>query len=80
MLGRPANLDGVNLPCSFGVVLLEIVTGAVAKVRGQAPQPLVPNECPPDVAQLIESCLAAQPAARPTAKVHWIQCILPARQ
>ena len=57
------------LSCSFGVVLLEIVTGILPKARGQMPPPLVPDECPADVWQLIQSCIAADPEARPTAKV-----------
>ena len=61
-----------GLPCSFGVVLLEIVTGVLAKARGHMQKALVPDNCPPDVWQLIQSCIDTQPAARPTAKVRHV--------
>ena len=32
--------------CSFGVVLLEIVTGVMPVTRGQTAQPIVPDDCP----------------------------------
>jgi hypothetical protein len=50
-------------------MLLEIVNGGLAKAPGQMQQPHVPDDCPSDVWQLIQSCLASQPAVRPTAKV-----------
>jgi hypothetical protein len=31
---------------SFGVVLLEIVTGVMPVTRGQTAQPVVPDDCP----------------------------------
>lgn len=39
-------LRGALPTCSFGVVLLEIVTGIMPVTRGQTAQPVVPDDCP----------------------------------
>lgn len=52
---------------SFGIVLWEIVTGE-RPLRGQTRELRVPEECPPEVDALISRCMAADPAARPSAK------------
>ena len=57
-------------PCSFGVVLLEIVTGIMPVTRGRVPPPEVPSQCPEDIWDLIQRCMVSEPTARPTAKVR----------
>lgn len=51
---------------SFGVVLTEICCNEVP-VRGQLREPLVPQECPEEVADIISRCLSRDPGDRPTA-------------
>ncbi len=54
---------------SFGIILWELVT-LQTPARGNLRPVKVPEECPPDVARLIEDCLEAnQPDKRPTASV-----------
>ncbi|KAL4447629.1 hypothetical protein ABPG75_004848 [Micractinium tetrahymenae] len=52
---------------SYGVCLWEIATGELP-VRGQMRDPRIPEECPPELDAIISRCLAADPAARPSAK------------
>lgn len=59
-----------SLPRSFGVVLLELVTGIMPVTRGRVPPPEVPRQCPPDIWDLIQRCMVSKPEARPTAKVR----------
>lgn len=55
---------------SFGVVLWEILTHE-APVRGRLREPLVPEECPEGVADVLMSCLERDPELRPSARqVH----------
>ncbi|KAL4419698.1 hypothetical protein ABPG75_006796 [Micractinium tetrahymenae] len=51
---------------SMGVVLWEICTGELP-VRGQLRNPRIPEECPPEVLELMYRCLSPDPNARPTA-------------
>eukprot|EP00887_Chlorella_sp_A99_P005023 scaffold4.g5023.t1 len=51
---------------SFGVVLWEIATGETP-VRGQLRDPVVPEECPAELCDLIARCLDADPDVRPSA-------------
>jgi serine/threonine protein kinase len=52
---------------SFGIILWELVTLSTP-ARGNLRSVHVPNECPADVARLIENCLEANnPDKRPTA-------------
>eukprot|EP00884_Botryococcus_braunii_P005890 jgi/Botrbrau1/15301/Bobra.0096s0004.1 len=64
-------IDGKAAPSSdiysFGIVLWEIVTGGVPK-RGCLRPARVPQECPQEVADVIERCTTADPKERPTAK------------
>ena len=54
---------------SFGIILWELVT-LMTPARGNLRSVRVPEECPPDVARLIEDCLEANlPDKRPTASV-----------
>jgi hypothetical protein len=55
---------------SFGVVLLEIVTGIMPVTRGRVPPPEVPAQCPADIWDLIQRCMVSEPGLRPTAKVR----------
>lgn len=41
---------------SFGVVLWEIVTGGFA-TRGRLHPPVVPEQCPQTIAELISACM-----------------------
>ncbi|GAB4821409.1 hypothetical protein N2152v2_008455 [Parachlorella kessleri] len=52
---------------SLGVVLWEVVTGETPR-RGRLRDPLVPQECPQEVADAIRACMQANPALRPTAR------------
>lgn len=52
---------------SFGVVLWEIITRQVA-VRGRLRPPIVPEECPQDVVDIMNACLSADPDERPSAR------------
>ncbi|KAK9804520.1 hypothetical protein WJX73_003899 [Symbiochloris irregularis] len=52
---------------SFGVVLWEICTGERPR-RGRTREPIVPDECPQEIADLIVECQAQEPEARPTAR------------
>lgn len=52
---------------SFGIILLEIVTGQLPE-RSQYPTPQVPEQCPASIAALIEACKSTDPAGRPTAR------------
>ncbi|GAB4814549.1 hypothetical protein N2152v2_001595 [Parachlorella kessleri] len=52
---------------SLGVVLWELVTCEVPQ-RGRMREPRVPEECPAEVALLIDRCLAVSPSSRPSAK------------
>lgn len=70
---------------SYGVILWEIVTheqpsgGALRDCK-------VPQECPAEIDQMIDSCLSQDPDARPTAKDicetirQWQQATLAARR
>ena len=51
---------------SYGVVLWEIVTGE-RPCRGRMRRVQVPEECPHEVAQVIEACLNVDAASRPSA-------------
>jgi serine/threonine protein kinase len=51
---------------SWGVVLWEVCTGE-APVRGDMRALRVPEECPPEVAELYRRCVEEEPQARPTA-------------
>ncbi|KAI7836687.1 hypothetical protein COHA_009463 [Chlorella ohadii] len=52
---------------SFGVLIWEIVTGQ-RPARGQLRMPMVPDECPQEVCDLMLECLSDDPAKRPTAQ------------
>lgn len=52
---------------SFAVILWELVTGEAPRNRQTRPV-RVPDECPAEVAALIDACRARDPAARPSAK------------
>lgn len=52
---------------SFGVLLREICTGE-SPVRGLARDPIVPEECPETVLELMHRCLAEDRDERPTAR------------
>ncbi|KAL3148304.1 hypothetical protein ABBQ38_013768 [Trebouxia sp. C0009 RCD-2024] len=52
---------------SFGVILWELITTEVPR-RGRLRAIKVPEECPAEIEQLIDLCLATEPADRPTAK------------
>ena len=52
---------------SLGVVIWEVLTGEVA-VRGRLRPPLVPAECPQEVADVLRNCLSADASERPTAR------------
>ncbi len=55
-------------PCArAGVIIWELATGQVPE-RGRLRQPVTPDECPVAIAELIEACLAYDPAARPDAR------------
>ncbi|GAB4814550.1 hypothetical protein N2152v2_001596 [Parachlorella kessleri] len=51
---------------SYGIVLWEICSGE-RPVRGQLRDVRVPEECPPEVRQLILECLETRPSRRPSA-------------
>ena len=53
---------------SFGICLWEIVIGEHPQ-RGNLRAPRVPEECPQEVADLIQHCTAFDPTQRPTALV-----------
>ncbi|KAK9791186.1 hypothetical protein WJX73_002593 [Symbiochloris irregularis] len=63
ILGQPASFSADMW--SFGVILLEIVTGHMPR-RGQYSTPEVPDQCPQEIADLIQACMAPDPADRPT--------------
>ncbi|PSC73546.1 Serine threonine-kinase CTR1 [Micractinium conductrix] len=65
LLGGRQCTSAVDL-YSFGIVLWEIVTG-LRPQRGCIRSPLVPEECPQEVADLVDACLSQDPAERPTA-------------
>jgi serine/threonine protein kinase len=52
---------------SFGLLLIQLTTHAVAVKRGEWRLPLVPHECSQSVLELIEQCVASDPRQRPTA-------------
>ena len=52
---------------SYGVILWEIVTHEQPS-RGNLRDCKVPQECPAEIDQLINQCLAQDPEERPTAK------------
>eukprot|EP00208_Stichococcus_sp_RCC1054_P004899 CAMPEP_0206143468 /NCGR_PEP_ID=MMETSP1473-20131121/20656_1 /ASSEMBLY_ACC=CAM_ASM_001109 /TAXON_ID=1461547 /ORGANISM="Stichococcus sp, Strain RCC1054" /LENGTH=452 /DNA_ID=CAMNT_0053538889 /DNA_START=33 /DNA_END=1388 /DNA_ORIENTATION=+ len=52
---------------SFGVCLWEIVTGVFA-TRGRLHPPVVPEQCPQEIADLISMCIKKDPDERPTAR------------
>lgn len=55
-------------PCrSLGVLLTELTTGTPVTMRGQQRLPRAPDDCPQEVVDLIQRCLAQQPDARPSA-------------
>ncbi|KAK9792052.1 hypothetical protein WJX73_007208 [Symbiochloris irregularis] len=64
LLGQPASFSADMW--SFGVILLEIVTGQIPE-RGRYDTPQVPRQCPQPIADLIKACMAPVPADRPTA-------------
>ncbi|KAL4436406.1 hypothetical protein ABPG77_009968 [Micractinium sp. CCAP 211/92] len=51
---------------SFGVVIWEVCTGDVP-VRGEMRPLVAPQDCPQEVVDLYERCIAEQPEQRPTA-------------
>jgi serine/threonine protein kinase len=51
---------------ALGVVLWELVTGE-GPVRGRMRDVQAPEECPPEVAELMTRCWAAEPGKRPSA-------------
>lgn len=52
---------------SFGVLLREICT-CEGPVRGLSRDPMVPEECPPAVFEIMERCLSEKPEDRPSAR------------
>ncbi|GAB4821548.1 hypothetical protein N2152v2_008594 [Parachlorella kessleri] len=65
----------LGLPCtaaadifSLGLLMLAVVVGQAGQVRGLCRSPKVPEECPPEVAELISACLDESPTARPSAE------------
>ncbi|DBB04569.1 hypothetical protein WJX77_008736 [Trebouxia sp. C0004] len=52
---------------SFGVILWELITTEVPR-RGRLRAIKAPEECPAEIEQLIDLCLATDPRDRPTAK------------
>ncbi|KAK9808198.1 hypothetical protein WJX73_008032 [Symbiochloris irregularis] len=51
----------------FGVVMLEIICGT-RPVRGQYPEPRVPEQCPEEIRALAAQCMQPEPRDRPTAR------------
>lgn len=51
---------------SFGIVLWELVTGE-QPIRGGRRELRVPEECSQDLSELVDQCLATDPAKRPSA-------------
>ncbi|KAI7843034.1 hypothetical protein COHA_003366 [Chlorella ohadii] len=51
---------------SLGVVMWEIITGERPK-RGSLRMPVVPDECPQEMSDLMMECLSLEPSQRPTA-------------
>ena len=52
---------------ALGVLLAELLTRTLVTRRGMCRLPRAPDECPADVAALIQDCLAGDPAERPCA-------------
>ncbi|KAL4428495.1 hypothetical protein ABPG75_002584 [Micractinium tetrahymenae] len=52
---------------SFGLLLVSLLTRQLVRERGAWRLPRAPEECPREVVALVEECLSADPAARPTA-------------
>ncbi|KAK9805402.1 hypothetical protein WJX73_001387 [Symbiochloris irregularis] len=52
---------------SYGVVLLEIITG-LRPLRGQYKNPRVPEQCPEAIREMVVQCMQPEPDKRPTAK------------
>ncbi|KAK9811928.1 hypothetical protein WJX73_000424 [Symbiochloris irregularis] len=79
----PETLMGTNSSFSadifsFGVVLLEIITGR-KQVRGQYLYPRAPEQCPEAIAELAQQCMQPLAADRPTARdiISTIQTLHP---
>ncbi|KAK9810932.1 hypothetical protein WJX73_009407 [Symbiochloris irregularis] len=64
VMGEPASFSADMW--SFGVILLEIVTGQIPE-RSRYHHPRVPEDCPSEIADLIKTCMAPAPAERPSA-------------
>ncbi|EFN57123.1 hypothetical protein CHLNCDRAFT_21563, partial [Chlorella variabilis] len=65
LTGRKCN-SSVDI-YSLGVLLWELCTGEYPS-RGSMREPRVPQECPQQVADLIQECLQEEAAARPTVR------------
>ncbi|KAK9812013.1 hypothetical protein WJX73_008959 [Symbiochloris irregularis] len=63
ILGEPASFSADMW--SFGVILLEVVNAQMPE-RGHYSTPIVPEQCPQDIADLIQKCMLPDPTKRPS--------------